>query len=155
LRHDVAGSLQMFVESPTNHVNKFTIGLSADATTATMAGTIGFFQVVATAMANLPAAHLGAGLVMDANGLSLSHPTLTGSAKITLALHARIQFSNTALTFPHMPTNFIEDWNLAGPANASHEALGSAPTVKFDNVQFGLGSFLGNMIQPVANFIQQ
>src|SRR5262249_3735429 len=117
-------------------------------------GTFGFFRVSANAMPNLPAAHLGAGLVMNASGLTLSNPTLTGSAKLNLALDAQI-VSSSSLTFPHMRTNFIVDWNLAGPSDANLEALGSAPTVKFDNVQFGLGSFLGNMVQPVADFIQQ
>ncbi|MFO0844823.1 MAG: LamG-like jellyroll fold domain-containing protein [Gemmataceae bacterium] len=147
---------QFFVESPGGG-GQFQISVvTTPANARGLRGTIGFFQMTAEPAANTDGIRLAANLDMTANGLVLSTPRLGGSADVNLSLDAKLANNVTGqATFPHMKADLVVHWDLAGPANAPRQSMGGAPSVRFDNVQFGLGSFLGNMTRPIADTIKK
>jgi hypothetical protein len=152
-----------FVRSPAGRSNTLTVSLVATAQNSNLDGTIGFFQVTGSEMklpngksSGLPTAELRAGLAFNADGLTITSPRLTGSASVNMHLDAAIRTKSTDLTFPHMTTDFQMRWNLGGAHNVSSPtALGSAPTVEFNNIHFGLGNFLGSMMMPIAEIVRE
>lgn len=146
---------QFFIESPARTggtTNTLKVSLAASATKTSLYGTMGFFQVTGTAIPGWEAAQVKASLVFDANGASFTSPRLAGSADVNLNLDAAIVSNASGMTFPHMETDFQMSWPLGGAHNAG--LLGSAPSVAFNNIRFGLGSFLGSMVKPIAEKVQ-
>src|SRR5262249_9118514 len=133
------------------------VGVAASLANAKANGTIGFFQMQAEGISpDRPAAKLDAKLVLDAGGLVLSAPRLAGSADVNLKLDARLlNGASDDATFPRMSAEFVTHWDLTGAYDALTGSVGQAPAVRFDNVQFGLGSFLGNMTRPIADTIKK
>src|SRR5262249_36635344 len=133
VKFGLRGDGTFFFESPDGK-SAFTVTVSATpANPKGIQGTIGFFEMRAAPnpIADRPGKSgisLDARLVMDANGLALSPPKLAGSADVNLKLDARLSSNvGNATTFPHMTTDFIVHWDLAGAANARLESMGSAP----------------------------
>ncbi len=148
--------------------SELTVSLTATAADLNLHGSIGFFQFTGSPIPSpqpplppvppLPTIQLSAGVQMDVNGASVSKPQLVGNAQVNVHLDANLgSTSPTGVTFPHIETNFEMNWSLAdNKVNVNSPTdLGSKPTVEFKDVRFGLGSFLGSMVQPIANVIDE
>jgi hypothetical protein len=145
-----------FLQAPAGGPGALTVQLTAGAANLRFAGTIGFFKVAGSPIPGVAPIQLGVGLALTANGASFSNPHLTGNAQVNLHLDGALTTGPNGVTFPHLATDFLMNWDLGGSSNVSSRAnLGSAPTVEFRNVQFGLGSFLGSMVKPIANLVDQ
>ncbi len=145
-----------FLQSPTPGGGSLTVDLTAQAVGLSFTGTIGFFQVTATPITGKPPVSLDVGFALDASGNTFSNPRLTGGAQVNLHLDANLKTGLGGVSFPHMVTDFLVNWPLAGSASVSTDAgLGSAPTVEFQNVGFSLGTFLGSMVAPIANIVDE
>jgi hypothetical protein len=145
-----------FLQAPAGGPGALTVQLTAGAANLRFAGTIGFFKVAGSPIPGVAPIQLGVGLALTANGVSFSNPHLTGNAQVNLHLDGTLTTGPNGVTFPHLATDFLMNWDLGGSSDVSARAnLGSAPTVEFRNVQFGLGSFLGSMVKPIANLVDQ
>ena len=140
--------------------NTLAVTVNADVTDLSFTGYLGFFKVSLSNPDGVTApVHLSAGLTMSNNNGVLSNPALTGGANIDIHLAGFLapSTSDSAVsTFPHIETDFVMSWPLIGNSSVgSASGLGSTPTVEFDNIKLGMGSFLGSMMQPLANAIDE
>lgn len=133
--------------------SQLTATVSADTPNLDVEGDLGFFKMIASPPAGVSAPiHLSVGLAIDVNGAA----HLTGGAAIDVHLDATLASGPDGVTLPHIVTDFVMNWDLGGAFNVgSGGNLGSAPTVEFQNIEFGLGSFLSSMVQPVANLVDK
>jgi Concanavalin A-like lectin/glucanases superfamily len=132
------------------------VKVGAEATKASMTGTIGFLQVKATPLPGQKPAEVSATLNLDANGLAISNPRMTGAAAVHLNLDAGfVAGRDGGPGLPHIATDFVMNWNLGGSSSAPQASLGGAPTVEFNNVKLGLGSYLGDQLRPIIETVQE
>ncbi|QJW98401.1 beta strand repeat-containing protein [Frigoriglobus tundricola] len=154
--------------NPAGQPNQLAVSLTAQAADLNLHGDIGFFQFtggpvkVPQGQTPPPTIQLSAGVAMSADGATLSSAQLAGNAQVNLHLSATLASGNEhGFSFPHIETDFVMNWDLGTKLNTgsvlgSRDQLGkNEPTVAFNNVEFGLGSFLGSMVQPLANAVDQ
>ena len=138
--------------SPLNELKvSFDAGLSPSANIQADAG---LFQVSAKPL-NPSTFGLHAGISYDVGGAVA--PSLTGSANADLALSGSFGGTNSTgeFKFPNVQANLLMNWDLGTKASADPTAPlahfgDSAPTVSFQNVQVGFGSYLSNLLSPLT-----
>ncbi len=119
---------------------------------------MGLFSVTATP---LPSFGLHAGIAVDIGANGTMTPSLTGGANVNLALVGMVGSGTPVDNFklPSIRANMLMDWQLGG-ANADPTVTklasfgASAPTLRFQNVQVGLGEYLSDVLSPVTAAIQ-
>jgi hypothetical protein len=130
------------------------LALTVDATLAktSLEGTVGFLKVTATPNSAGPTGFHGS-LSFDVTSGGLANPKLTGAADANFTLEAK--FAPTgSVSFPSIATDFAMHWGFSSAdPDAGATAFGDAPTVKFGDVRFGLGSFLSNLMKPLVDVV--
>jgi hypothetical protein len=138
---------------------------------SSMTGEIGFLRITATPSNSFG---LHGQLVADVTGTGANLQVVTDSAHFVgltanADLHLLASFvppagivvpgmnaDEIAMSLPKIQTDFHLGWDLSGADPRSGLAgLGSAPSVALNNVQVGLGSFLGSALAPVVSAVQR
>jgi hypothetical protein len=145
-----------FDESP-GGTSVLSVTAEALAPSAALTGTIGFLKVTAKPLAGHNAADVRGSLLLNAQGLTLPNPDprLTGTASVHLNLDAAFTAGKEGPGLPHIATDFVMNWDLTTADHAAGTAgLGIVPTIDFNNVRLGLGSYLGNQLRPIIQTVQ-
>jgi hypothetical protein len=96
---------------------------------------------------------------MDANGASVSNPQLQGDAQANLHLQTSFGSTPNNVDLPYIAADLVMDWPLGTSAqpsdpNAPPASFGQSPTLAFNNVQFGFGSYLKAVLKPIGHYIK-
>lgn len=130
----------------------------------TIRGTLGFLEVSATVPDPNTSKPYYAGptglsltFATDVTNAGLANPRLSGSADVNLDLKADFTGNNVqqGYKYPNIRSNLYMHWgfNNANPA-ADRSSFGDEPDVQFRSVQFGMGTFLSEVLRPIVNTVQ-
>lgn len=132
-------------------LNELQIDLGATVT-GKLQATLGFINVLATAVAPAPGKHhLDLNFKMDiASNGSVSNPVINGKADVTLKLKAEITNN-----FPSIGADLNLQWVFIDTSmNAAKGAFGNDPVIALNHVTVSLGSIFSDMIGPIINVLQ-
>ncbi len=80
---------------------------------------------------------------------SIANPQIGGGAN----LHLGLESSFTTAGLPEFKTDFVFQWKLSDTSAPLGSGWG-LPTLAFNNVEMNIGSFLGSLVQPLAERAQ-
>ncbi|HMF12111.1 MAG TPA: hypothetical protein VKE94_07385, partial [Gemmataceae bacterium] len=130
----------------------------------TIRGTLGFLEISATVPdPNTSNPYypektgLSLGLATDVTPGGLANPRLSGSADVNLDLKADFTGNNVqqGYKYPNIRANLYMHWgfNNANPG-ADRSSFGDDPDIQFRSVQFGMGTFLSEVLRPIVKTVQ-
>jgi hypothetical protein len=121
----------------------------------TIRGGLGFLEISAT---DAGGTGLNINLTTDVTSAGLANPRLDGSGDVNVNLQADFTGNGTEANFnyPYIQSNFFMHWGFSSAdPGAGLSSFGDEPDIEFRNVQFGVGTFVSNLLRPIVNTVQE
>ncbi len=143
-----------FFDTSFNRELQFTVGARLPQSMTVLLGVL-----MGTATNNTAGDNFIGTITADVNGLSVQTPRLGGSANFNLGIETA-GIGITAELLPKIKTDLVLSWpfgsaNAGGPESSGTDLLGAygqfgTPSLAFNNLSFGLGPMLSQIIKPIA-----
>jgi Ca2+-binding RTX toxin-like protein len=123
-----------------------TVGLQSS---SSFDATVGVLHATLKDFANDPT-NLDVTFHLAQAGSTISAPTLSGRAHVSLFVDGGFTFKNAQLQLPSVTSHFVLDWGFSGNTLDPNDL-----SVKFEHVSLDLGKLISSYVEPIVNVIQE